>query len=328
MLNTVGPYHLYSSPVVGACARNGTHYLDVTGESPWVLDMIEQNHDIARENHAIIIPQIGVESAPSDILVWALADLLRRNGCTGIQETIGTLHEIRSAPSGGTFATALGIFDAYSVKEIAAGTKWTHSPVQPPPKPQLSPLPDLMRTLLGVRKVPDLGIVTTSVNAGPNIATVQRSWGLLDRGKFYGPNFQYKEYMTVRSSPIGALIHFAIVVAALLLTFRPIRWALSKVVFQPGNGPDRATTKSESIEHRCVASAVDANGKEKRALSRFRYEDGMYYMTGMLLAEAGMIILKDEKKLEGGVLTPACLGQAFVDRLRNSGVILESKMLD
>lgn len=32
LLNTVGPYHLYSSPVVEACARNGTHYLDV-----WVL---------------------------------------------------------------------------------------------------------------------------------------------------------------------------------------------------------------------------------------------------------------------------------------------------
>ena len=29
LLNTVGPYHLYGSPVVEACAKNGTHYLDV-----------------------------------------------------------------------------------------------------------------------------------------------------------------------------------------------------------------------------------------------------------------------------------------------------------
>lgn len=29
LLNTIGPYHLYSSPVVEACAVNGTHYLDV-----------------------------------------------------------------------------------------------------------------------------------------------------------------------------------------------------------------------------------------------------------------------------------------------------------
>lgn len=29
LLNTIGPYHLYSTPVVEACATNGTHYLDV-----------------------------------------------------------------------------------------------------------------------------------------------------------------------------------------------------------------------------------------------------------------------------------------------------------
>lgn len=29
LINTVGPYHRYSSPVVEACAKHGTHYLDV-----------------------------------------------------------------------------------------------------------------------------------------------------------------------------------------------------------------------------------------------------------------------------------------------------------
>lgn len=29
ILNCVGPYHLYSTPVVQACAETGTHYLDV-----------------------------------------------------------------------------------------------------------------------------------------------------------------------------------------------------------------------------------------------------------------------------------------------------------
>lgn len=314
--------------MVAACAHNGTHYLDVTGESPWVLDMIKRYHDVAKKNHAIMIPQIGVESAPSDMLVWVLADLLRQNGCSGIQETVGSLHEMRSVPSGGTLATALGIFDAYGLKEIAAGTKWTHSPVQPPPGPQQPSLPNLAESLLGVRSVPDLGVVTTSVNAGPNIATVQRSWGLLDGGKYYGPNFQYKEYMTVRSTLVGILIHFAIVGAMVLLTFPPIRWALLKIVYQPGQGPERQATKSESLEQRCIATAVDASGKQKRAFSRFRYEDGMYYMTGMLLAEAAMVILQNEEKLDGGILTPACLGESFVDRLRGAGVVLESKMLE
>lgn len=29
IINCIGPYHLYSTPVVEACANNGTHYLDV-----------------------------------------------------------------------------------------------------------------------------------------------------------------------------------------------------------------------------------------------------------------------------------------------------------
>lgn len=29
IINTVGPYHLYGTPVVEACVSNGTHYLDV-----------------------------------------------------------------------------------------------------------------------------------------------------------------------------------------------------------------------------------------------------------------------------------------------------------
>ena len=290
--------------------------------------MIKRYHDVANKNHAILVPQIGLESAPSDLLVWVLADLLRKNGCAGIRETVGSLYELKSTPSGGTLATALGIFEAYSVKEIAAGTKWTHSPVQPAPKPQHQSLPNLMTTLFGVRTVPGLGTVTTSLNAGPNIATVQRSWGLLDAGKFYGPNFQYKEYMSVRSTLIGALAHFAVLGAGILLTFPPVRWALKKVVYAPGHGPDREATKSERVEHRCVATAVDGEGKKKEALARFRYEDGIYYMTGMLLAEAAMVILQDEGKLEGGLLTPACLGQAFVERLKGAGVLIESKMLE
>ncbi len=28
IINTVGPYHLYGTPVVEACAKNGTHYVD------------------------------------------------------------------------------------------------------------------------------------------------------------------------------------------------------------------------------------------------------------------------------------------------------------
>jgi len=54
LLNTVGPYAIHGEPVVAACARKGTHYLDVTGEAPWVKDMIGKYDSIARSTGAVV----------------------------------------------------------------------------------------------------------------------------------------------------------------------------------------------------------------------------------------------------------------------------------
>lgn len=42
VINTVGPFHLYGTPVVQACVRNAVHYVDTTGETPWIWDIIRK----------------------------------------------------------------------------------------------------------------------------------------------------------------------------------------------------------------------------------------------------------------------------------------------
>lgn len=56
LISTVGPYLKYGTPVVAACARNGTHYVDSTGETPWVKRIIEKYHEEAKKNGAIVSP--------------------------------------------------------------------------------------------------------------------------------------------------------------------------------------------------------------------------------------------------------------------------------
>ncbi len=41
IISTVGPYQLYGTPLVAACAAAGTDYVDLTGESNWIAEMIE-----------------------------------------------------------------------------------------------------------------------------------------------------------------------------------------------------------------------------------------------------------------------------------------------
>ena len=328
MLNTIGPYHLYSTPVVESCARNGTHYLDVTGESAWVLQMIEKYHNLASANGAIIIPEIGIESAPSDLLAWSLATYLRMNLSCDTAEVICTLYEVRSRPSGGTLATILSTLDSYSLREIGRASKpWALSPI---PGPRSRSTVSLFTRLFGVRVVHGLGTMTTSIAGSANRAIVQRSWGLLDKGRYYGPNFQYSEYLSVRNTLIGIAVHFAFAFGSLLLLLRPIRWLVQRLVYAPGEGRSKIDTKKEVFEFRAIGTAADEAGRPpRRAFARFRWDGGAYHLTGVFLAEAAMVILQDSKIVEktgGGVLTPAILGQPFIERLCEAGVEFNTEM--
>jgi short subunit dehydrogenase-like uncharacterized protein len=42
VVNTVGPYAIWGTPVVAACVRNGVHHVDLAGETPWIKDIINQ----------------------------------------------------------------------------------------------------------------------------------------------------------------------------------------------------------------------------------------------------------------------------------------------
>ena len=72
ILTTVGPYARYGSKLVEACAENGTHYCDLTGEVHWMRHMINKYQLIAKESGAKIVHTCGFDSIPSDIGVFFL----------------------------------------------------------------------------------------------------------------------------------------------------------------------------------------------------------------------------------------------------------------
>ena len=202
------------------------------------------------------------------------------------------------------------------------------SPI-PGPKP-LAPR-SLSSKLSGVQTVPDLGTLTTGLASGVNSATVQRSWGLQDQGNFYGRRFQYHEYMTVRNAFTGIVVHVALTLGIIALTFPPLRWLLKKIIPAPGTGPTREAARKECLEHRAIATADQDVPGPQRAFARLRWNGSLYQLTGVFLAEAAMVILRHDmvtKSLGGGLLTPAMLGQPYVDRLRSAGLTIESHLMD
>ena len=290
--------------------------------------MIEKYHETAKANHAIIIPEIGIESAPSDILAFALVNLIRTELSVGTKEVIASIHAVRGSFSGGTLATVLSFMDHYSLKQVRKSRgSWATSPV---PGPQVQSSGSWFSRLLGVRSVPGLGTLTNSISAASNIAIVQRSWGLFDSGKLYGSKFQYQEYMRVRSSVAGIALQFAFAFAGLALIFPPVRWLAKRFVYAPGEGADKDMTKHEYLEYHAVATADQEGLHPRRAFAKLRWDGGLYHFTGVCLAEAAMVLINDEKlvrRLDGGLLTPATLGQSFIERMKNAGLVFEVDMI-
>ena len=237
LISTVGPYHRYGTSVVEACAETGTHYLDVTGETPWVYDMIQKYDALAKKTAAIMIPQNGVESAPTDLMCWSLASHIRQTLGVGAAEVTHSVYDISASASGGTLATVLSIFDSYSLTQFAkSGQPWSMCPVQPLGGVYSKPL---MERLTGIRTVSDLGTLTDSLQGPTDIPLVHRTWGLMEGGKFYGPKFHLTAYMRARNALQGFGVHLAMTFGMLALVLPPVRWLLKSFVYQPGQGPSK-----------------------------------------------------------------------------------------
>ncbi|MBI5828547.1 MAG: saccharopine dehydrogenase NADP-binding domain-containing protein [Chloroflexi bacterium] len=75
VLHCAGPYLYTSKPMVEACLRTGTHYLDLTGEIP-VYEAIAARHAEAKAHGVMLLPGVGFDVAPTDCLAMHLKQRL------------------------------------------------------------------------------------------------------------------------------------------------------------------------------------------------------------------------------------------------------------
>lgn len=193
------------------------------------------------------------------------------------------LTDASSAPSGGTLASALSLVDNFSFAEVMAGRRpYVISPV---PNPKPSPSVPFWTRLTGLRTIPNLGLQTTSLAARTDAAIVERTWGLFSatpslRGRFYGPNFSFQQYMKTRNWLTGMGFHYCLAIfGVLLLGAPPFRYLLRKFVYQPGQGPAREEAAKDRLEYRGVANPDLEESNGKQAFCRAWFDGSMYYCT-------------------------------------------------
>ncbi len=321
---TVGPYAKYGAGLVAACVEHGTDYCDLTGETPFIREMLE-HHDRARETGARIVHCCGFDSIPSDIGTWMMHREMRAQHDATLRQVKFFAGESKGGFSGGTVASMMLI--AERVRKEPALRKILGHPYALNPAGERSG-PD-KNDAMGVKLDRDLGMWTGPfVMAAINTRVVRRSNALM--GYPYGRDFRYSERMSFGKGPRGMAM--ASMVAGGLTgflaaaAFDPTRKILKKRLPDPGEGPSKEDRDNGFFVVRLIAKGQTDDGREVELRGRVEgKKDPGYGETAKMLGESALCLALDPSDREGGILTPAsAMGDALLERLRAADMVFRA----
>lgn len=325
LLTTAGPFSLYGSKIVDACVRYKTHYVDITGETFWVRDLIDRHHDRAAADGTRIIPCCGFDSIPSDLGTYLVVRHIQKKLGVDCRE-VKSFYRIRGGLNGGTFASAA------NAQASGQATRMREPFLLNPPKARLEDELRLNRDPREARFDSDIGAWATPFIMGmANTRIVRRSAGLFEQwNESYGSDFRYQEYQIItgtmaRAKAYGMLAALGTLQATLKSSAG--RRFLKRLAPKPGHGPSQKTMDNGFFS--CDLVGIAADGRKVYGVVSDKGDPGNR-VTVKFLCEAALSLALNADQLpggqkRGGVLTPATgLGDVLVERLRRAGMRLET----
>jgi short subunit dehydrogenase-like uncharacterized protein len=324
VLSTAGPFALCGSELVAACVRQRTHYVDITGETPWVRDLIDRHHAPAAATGTRIIPCCGFDSIPADLGAWLVARTMlarHREPCVGVK----ACYSMRGGLNGGTLASLLNVIDAGKL-EMAADP-FLLNPAGARPRN----VADHADPVAPHRDA-DFDAWVGPFMMGPiNTRVVRRSAALFAAAgdAAYATDFRYQEYLRFGRGALAAAaaagISAGMAVGQAALRFGPNRRIARALAPGPGEGPSERTMDRGSF--RCELVGRSAGGIVVRGRVAGDGDPGNRATT-RFVCEAALALALTPGKLPGGpaaggVLTPATgLGRVLAERLCAAGMTL------
>jgi short subunit dehydrogenase-like uncharacterized protein len=336
VLDLVGPYTLYGRPVIEACIAKGAHYLDLTGEIPFVREMIDAADDRAREAGVKIVNVSGFEALPADLCVALAAATARERWSEELAAadldvemiTPGGAVKPSEAVSGGTLQ---------SIAEIVGhpGAPTISDPGALIVEPELA---QRARNVSPIAIAPRFGpegelIGPMAPAAFINPAVIQRTAALTaaEEGREFTP-FRYREGVAIPGSPATLPLRYAL--AGALSGTQAATRALSKASpavreraagllrrHLPGSGFGPRGERMEEFSWKMAVNARTVGGHRVRIDLDADGHPG-YLSTARLVGEAGILLATDGATPDrSGFLTPAAaLGTDCVAEFRHAGL--------
>jgi short subunit dehydrogenase-like uncharacterized protein len=298
VISTVGPYQLYGSDLVAACAASGTDYIDLCGEPVWMRHMIDAHQATAERNGARIVFSCGFDSLPFELGVFFCQEIAKRAFGAPAQRVKGRVRGMKGTFSGGTYASIKATFAA-AAKDLSlvamlrnpfALTPGFDGPKQPPGNKaafdeelQSWTAPFVMSTI--------------------NTRSIHRSNMLM--GFPYGRDFIYDEMVLTGPGEQGQA-------NAKLVMAANNKMGASEGP-KPGEGPSKEERETGSYDLLFVALAPD--GRQLHIAVKGDRDPG-YGATSKMIAECAICLLRDTPEVRAGIWTPgAAMGDRLIKRL-------------
>jgi short subunit dehydrogenase-like uncharacterized protein len=337
VLNLVGPYTTRGRPVIEACVNAGTHYVDLTGEIPFVREIVADFDVAASEADVKVVQVCGFEALPPDLAVQLAAETARERWEAELEQVDVTIAITGQPPgmprpsdaiSGGTFqsmAEAVGsdnpraLIDPAALiadPRVAAAVR-ERSPIELRPR----------------RGTNGDAVAPMSPAAFINPAVIHRTAAVTaaERGVASQP-FRYREGIAiggpVATLPLrlgaaamlsGAQVGVRAAAGATPAVRALVAGGLRRMLPSSGFGP--AADRLEPWRWRLVADATAAGGRSVRVRVDAKGHPG-YLTTARMLGEAGLLLAQPGATPgRHGCVTPAlALGTGSIERFERAGL--------
>jgi short subunit dehydrogenase-like uncharacterized protein len=298
VLTTVGPYQLYGSELVAACAASGTDYFDLCGEPVWMRQMIDKHETTAKASGARIVFSCGFDSVPFELGTFFVQEEAKRAFGAPAARVKGRVRAMRGTLSGGTAASAKATFDAVA-KDLSLvailNDPFALTPGFGGAKQPRGNKPAYEESLQSWTAPFMMALINTR--------NVHRSNMLM--GFPYGKEFVYDEMVLTGSGEKGEA------------NARKVMAANSEKTGpntpKPGEGPSKEERENGLYDLLYVAVAPD--GREVRASVKGDRDPG-YGSTSKMISECAVCLLRDAPEVASGFWTPgAAMRQKLIKRL-------------
>jgi short subunit dehydrogenase-like uncharacterized protein len=292
VITTAGPYQIYGSALVAACAKVGTDYVDLTGESNWIAAMIGAHEATAKASGARIVFSCGFDSIPFDLGVWFVQREAAARWGAPSSRVRGRVRRMMGGLSGGTMASGMATMAAVQRDPAIGALLANPFALTPGFSGVAQPAGDkpYEDTVTGAWVGPFM-------MAGINTKAVHRTNFLL--GQPWGENFQYDEMLMLPGPPQPGASTMGFDMGGRL---------------KPGEGPSKEEREAGFYDILFIAEGPD--GQTVRAAVKGDMDPG-YGSTSKILAESALALAEVSRdRTPGGCWTSAAaMGEALLARL-------------